>query len=204
MDIDGALNEMSHETKKFTTEDIDRVQEWMISQGYQNKDARAHRMLANFLAHRKHDQAERGILFCGRCGVGKTLWLRKFAMCRIVTAAELTQDYCSNRERYDEILRPPTYRNFEAPRFYFDLAIDDLGKEPKTVDFGTRLEVMADTIAKRYEMWISRGAKTYISTNMSISDIAKRYGEYIDSRLHEMTTHITFTCKDQRKRTQED
>lgn len=198
MDINGALNAMQpKQRRKFTAQEVYQQQTAMVDCGYLEVDKESHRKLAQFYLHRKYNQAERGLLMTGDVGSGKTLWLEKFAGCKIRNAASLVETYQDSKEVFYDILEPQLYTIL--PDGYWDLAIDDIGEEPTLNDFGTKLEVIAEALSVRYRVFRRHGGKTYITTNMNLESIKKRYGSRIESRLHEMATHIIFTCTDQRR-----
>ena len=89
------------------------------------------------------------------------------------------------------------------PAGYFDLCIDELGDEPVLNDYGTKLDVMADAIMTRYNLFTRNGAKTLVSTNKAPDELERRYGTRVISRLYEMTTLIEFVGKDQRRLNQD-
>lgn len=198
MDINGALDAMTTEKRTpLTPEEIRRVQDWMILKGYRETDPATHAKLAAFLGYRKRRQTRRALCLLGNVGSGKTMWLRMFGGCRMYTAAELVSIYQHNRERYNDILTPPTYATL--PAGYWDLIIDDIGDEPTLNDYGTKLEVIADAIATRYTVFQRHGGYTYLSSNLELSAIKSRYGMRAESRIHEMCTVVAVNAPDQRK-----
>ncbi len=75
-----------------------------------------------------------------------------------------------------------------------DMYIDDLGRERTTVaNFGDKnITPLHDLLHFRYEVFITSGYKTHISTNLTFTELAERYGIPIADRLKEMCTIIEF------------
>lgn len=76
---------------------------------------------------------------------------------------------------------------------------DDLGVEPKSANhFGNSRNVMADIILKRYDLFMKYGMRTFISTNLTPSQIENLYGKRVRSRLREMCNQIFYGGEDRR------
>lgn len=81
-----------------------------------------------------------------------------------------------------------------------DMYIDDLGRERTTVsNFGDKINPLHDLIHYRYDVYINRGYKTHISTNLSFTEIEERYGVPIADRIKEMCEVIEFKGESLRK-----
>ena len=82
-----------------------------------------------------------------------------------------------------------------------DMYIDDLGRERTTVaNFGDKnITPLHDLLHFRYDVFITSGYKTHISTNLTFSELAERYGIPIADRLKEMCTIIEFKGESLRK-----
>jgi len=198
MDIQGAVNEIKPNPRRQIDEyEIANMQRNMELAGYEQRDPGAHKTIATFMLHRKHKQAERGLLLIGECGTGKTMWVEKFAKCKVMNASALVDLYKKSKETFYEVLEPPMYTIL--PDGYWDFTIDDMGEEPTLNDFGTKLEVIGEALSVRYRVFKRHGGKTYITTNLSKDGIKERYSSRIESRLCEMCTEIVFTCTDQRR-----
>lgn len=77
---------------------------------------------------------------------------------------------------------------------------DDLGVEPKSANhFGNARNVIADIFLKRYDLFMKYGMRTFISTNLSPSQIEKFYGQRVRSRLREMCNEIIYEGEDRRR-----
>jgi hypothetical protein len=77
---------------------------------------------------------------------------------------------------------------------------DDLGgEELKTSYFGSKINVMEKILLMRYDLFISTGMKTHITTNLDGEKIEKHYGARVRSRLRQMTNAIYYPGVDRRK-----
>jgi len=67
-----------------------------------------------------------------------------------------------------------------------NLFIDDLGAEAVGVHYGKREEVLKRVLEMRYILFTKEGKRTYATTNLSLQELAERYGGRVESRLYEM------------------
>lgn len=67
-----------------------------------------------------------------------------------------------------------------------NILFDDLGTEKEGNLFQDTIDVMESFIQYRYELFISKGLVTHISTNIGTDEILKRYGKRCASRLKQM------------------
>lgn len=80
-----------------------------------------------------------------------------------------------------------------------DLIIDDLGAEPRmAIHYGQRSCPLQEMLMRRYVAYPE--AKTYITTNLTMDEIAREYGDRVRSRLEEMCDVITLQGVDLRRR----
>lgn len=204
MNTDTAQHHFTPDTRPpmLSAVEIRTAQEWMISKGYRAHDPKAHRDLARFLVHRKRKQVSRGLALVGPHGNGKTLWLRQFSHVKVYTAKELVEIFKEDRKTFYEIIQPPNYDDMSKAKGYFDLAIDDVGFERKTVNFGEKADVIEEALAVRYDVFMRWGGLTYITSNLKTErEVIRLYGTRIESRWHQMFATIRFTGSDQRKAT---
>ncbi len=118
----------------------------------------------------------KGILLAGNVGSGKTTLIdiiRRFRPARKSRAAQVVE-MIEEAKATPELLKK------------FDLFLDELGTEKKS--YGA--ELMPAFLEMRYEQFKSKGLLTHITTNMSMEEIAERYGPRIESRLWEMCNII--------------
>lgn len=76
-----------------------------------------------------------------------------------------------------------------------NLFIDDLGDEGQTKIFkhySNEMNVLRYVVLKRYEFWDEHNWRTFITTNLSIGQIAKEYGGRAADRLKQMCHMVSF------------
>lgn len=137
-----------------------------------------------------------GMLFCGTCGNGKTTlllaiqnavnWLSARGMfpnemvtehlneVRIISAKDITKKYKHDGERIKAI---PV------------LGIEDMGNEPtEAMEFGNVSTPIIDLIEERYNKQLF----TFVTTNLTGSEIREKYDTRVADRLNEMCKVIIF------------
>lgn len=78
----------------------------------------------------------------------------------------------------------------------YDLYIDDLGYEEhtegdaKVVSYGDQVKVVQEIIRARYEVFISHGVLTHVSTNKTYEEFEKVYGAGTATRMSHMSQFI--------------
>lgn len=78
---------------------------------------------------------------------------------------------------------------------------DDLGIEQPQKYFGNECNVMAEILLSRYDLFISNGVPTHVTTNLSASELEEKYGNRIRSRMREMFNLVAFNKNSRDKRT---
>ena len=69
---------------------------------------------------------------------------------------------------------------------------DDLCTETSMKYFGNETNVIAEILLSRYDLLINRHIKTYISTNLSATEIKAAYGNPVRSRMMQTFNLISF------------
>lgn len=152
--------------------------------------------IAKFLTS---DNAKFGIMLCGVPGNGKTTLLYAFQAAtnwlndighfkvrkgiRIIDAKEIAQ-------------LAKDYASFCNLRNMPMIAIEDMGREPTEVlDYGNVMNPVIDLIEYRYNLQLF----TFITTNLTKSQIREKYGNRIADRFNEMLEVIIFKNETYRK-----
>ena len=138
-----------------------------------------------------------GIMLSGTCGNGKTTLMYAF---------QRALNYLADRKQFnfmDEYFKPQMrilhacditdiahdVREFAELKRLPMLGIDDLGTEPAEVlEFGNPIYPVIRLIEHRY----NTQSFTFITTNLTPSEIRKKYGERIADRFSEMLRVIVF------------
>lgn len=76
-----------------------------------------------------------------------------------------------------------------VPNIY---CFDDLGVEQSQKHFGNECNVMAEILLSRYDLFITKGIPTHLTTNLSASEIEEKYGNRVRSRMREMFNLVAF------------
>jgi DNA replication protein DnaC len=145
----------------------------------------------------------KGILLSGPVGCGKTALMtlmnyipgpgRNYTVrpCRDVSL-DFIQDGYEVIGRYSKF----SY-NGSTPKIY---CFDDLGAERNFKYFGNDCNVMGEILLSRYDMFVSQGMVTHITTNLPAGLLEKTYGDRVRSRLREQMNLIAFEEKTPDKR----
>lgn len=145
----------------------------------------------------------KGILLYGCVGSGKTTLMRIFKRFlmqffnQIESGVEPTRIEIFScihivqaiKEKNDSILNYCESKKPYVPCF------DEIGKEEPINDFGTNRDLIEYALSMRYH----RGIKTHGTTNLTMEDIKKRYGERLHSRFYDMFNVIEVSGIDFRK-----
>lgn len=137
----------------------------------------------------------KGFLIKGNVGSGKTMFgklLSYFSSYGVVTTHDISASYSVDGE---EGLRK--YYSYTASGSFGKiyngggaLLIDDLGAEPYARHYGKDYNAVEAIINRRYELFEANGTLTHFTTNLTNSEIEKRYGNRAFSRLKQMVTPL--------------
>ncbi|MCM5664277.1 P-loop NTPase family protein [Galbibacter mesophilus] len=134
-------------------------------------------------------ELEKGLFVYGKPGSGKTTSFKiiqnvsvkygiKKLWAPLISAEEVVSKY--NLDRYKDYI----IGNYSKGNFIFD----DLGSEKEannTYIFGKE-DIFQTILERRYNAFIENNTKTYITSNLSINEIQKRYGERVSDRIIRM------------------
>lgn len=142
------------------------------------------------------DNPKFGMLFCGKCGNGKTTLVRAIqAVIKYLYQNDLPKDQCYLRMVDSKeicAVSKRDYNEFKRLAHTDLLAIDDLGIEPvEVLDYGNVLNPVIDLLYIRYDEQLT----TIITTNLTPQQIRKTYGDRIADRFNEMMDRIIFNNK---------
>jgi energy-coupling factor transporter ATP-binding protein EcfA2 len=150
---------------------------------------------------------EKGILLSGPIGCGKTslmilvnYFFPKSRQYRIKSTREAAFEF--EKEGFKVITQyssKPVITPQNAPPSGV-YCFDDLGLEQPMKFFGNQCNVMAEILLSRYDLFISRGIFTHVTTNLTALELESKYGNRIRSRMREMFNLVTFDKDSKDKR----
>jgi len=133
---------------------------------------------------------QKGILIAGKNGIGKTLILKAYCETRKMLFGRSCNTFHS--KKLVELIRENGYDDLIKR----EIMIDDIGKESREiVDFGTKIQPIADLIAFRYD----KGSLTFATTNYKIDTLSEFYGITTTDRFKEMFNLIEMEGESFRK-----
>lgn len=148
-----------------------------------------------------------GIMLCGVCGNGKSTMMRALqAMLNHLNNSGFF-NYMGGgyhvglriKDALDVTRLAKQEDQWYHTKTATQLAIDDMGKEPKEVmDYGNVLSPIVELIEYRYEamLW------TVISTNLTPKQISEKYGARVADRFSEMLEVVVFGRRSYRREQQ--
>jgi DNA replication protein DnaC len=74
---------------------------------------------------------------------------------------------------------------------------DDLGSEKEASNYGKE-DIFIRILEHRYNQFVTKGTKTFITSNLSFDEIKKRYGERVYDRFYQMFNQIKLDGKSRR------
>ena len=146
----------------------------------------------------------KGLLIIGKYGCGKSsmmevfqkigamLMPNNFMWFTSISTLDLVDEFESINEKDSQSMSKEAFFNKynNVKTIYFD----DFGTEKDASNYGKK-NLMQEILEKRY----LRKNKTYMTTNLSLLEIQKKYGKRVFSRLQQMFNIIEFSGDDFRK-----
>jgi energy-coupling factor transporter ATP-binding protein EcfA2 len=173
------------------------------------KEHRIVYMLLVYFLRQEREAAElgidlgKGLMLTGPVGCGKTALMM---LMKLITpsATSYTMRSCreivfeANENGFEVIAQYSRYSfNGDGPRAY---CFDDLGAEKEMKIYGNSCSIMGEILQSRYDLFISSGMITHMTTNLHVEWIDKMYGTRVRSRLREMMNMVMYPndAKDKR------
>ena len=134
-----------------------------------------------------------GILLCGNCGNGKTTTMNAFLsvtkyLNAVTNKGKSWVVLSTSARRISQIAKDESLMS-EAKNATV-LCIDDVGLEPTEVlDYGNAINPVIEIMEQRYRQQLF----TFITTNLTPSQIREKYGDRIADRFNETMKCIVFT-----------
>lgn len=162
-----------------------------------SSDLRMHiRSIADFVTG---DSTKFGFMLIGNCGNGKTTLLYAFQnlLNYLVRREVIDADYGLQIIDAREItMQAKDYKQVDKLKKEPMLAIEDMGRESTEVlDYGNVYNPVIDLLEYRYDQQLF----TAFTSNLSVDELAKKYGTRITDRFREMFLKVVFTNQSYRK-----
>ncbi|MFS4416676.1 ATPase [Maribacter sp. 2307ULW6-5] len=140
---------------------------------------------------------EKGILLTGPVGCGKTA-LMKLMRYLVPHKPQYEVIPCRNVVFAFNHLGYKTIEDFGNKKHY---CFDDLGVEPDGRHYAADCNVMGELLISRFELMQNERRITHLTTNLSASELEKRYGDRVRSRMREMFNLVAFSedARDKRR-----
>jgi energy-coupling factor transporter ATP-binding protein EcfA2 len=170
------------------------------------------KLLVYFLADRTRAKEldinlKKGIMLTGPVGCGKTtlmtlmrLFLHPKDQHIMKPCRDITFEFIEEGFQIIHKYGKASFQTIEGEVHPKPYCFDDLGLESNPRHFGNECNIMAEILFSRYDLFISRGMQTHITTNLNSSEIEGIYNVRLRSRLREMMNLISFNKSSTDKR----
>ncbi len=142
-------------------------------------------------------ELRKGLFIHGSCGTGKStifdviqiiskkyklpyLWFKNVSVHKVITDYNLEGEYVVKKHSKGKV------------------HFDDLGAEKLANSWGVKEKLMTRISELRYNEFKAKGTKTFITSNLTIKEIQKEYGERVYSRFFEMFNFLELSGNDRR------
>jgi len=213
MDVKKVIAELQTPPKAETIDPaplVPKYREAFLKRGYDDKFGNLD-AIASYAASYRAGTAKKGLCLIGKCGTGKTLAMRIFnelftKRTWLVAVDQIMHEIDGNSDeiiqKYGDAKKEDWQGNIWDGRSYFkaDLIIDDIGSEHLMVDYGKRFEIVSQLLTWRDRMHVDRIAMTFLTSNLSLPMMEKRYDKRIKSRIEGMCHVVVMNGDDRRSK----
>lgn len=142
--------------------------------------------------------SEKGVMFMGHVGVGKTLNSLIFQeVRRALNAPPVFNVSVKSFEDNYKLHGQDYYSEIKLQKV---LILHDIGLEsPDFGDFGQKRNLIQDLLFERYDLWQKAKLKTHVTTNLDGPALAKIYDSRLIDRFREMFNFVSVTGESLRK-----
>lgn len=150
---------------------------------------------------------KKGVLLAGNFGTGKTWMMQLFSknqrqVFHIRNAKYIADAFSTDgeiiSEGFSELIKNPINDRDSFFHLHAGLCIDDMGTESVKNHYGNKKNVIGDLIESRY-FKKNTGVYLHATTNLSVTELEKFYGERVTSRMREIFNFIEVIGEDRRK-----
>lgn len=157
----------------------------------------------NFL---KDDRRSKGVFILGDLGIGKSAMMRVFQRMFKDTNRRFKWVAGLSLKDMAEQLTTGEIKEHYGYSLKCDLYIDDIGFTVDVKRYGNTVNIISEIIMDRYDLFISAGFRTHISSNVTLvstdtitPSIEKIYGNRVLDRLREMDELVAWNGESLRK-----
>ncbi len=161
----------------------------------------AYKKVYELLLKRSNNKCKKGLLVVGGIGVGKSAMMK--VMQRLFKDTDARFKWVNAYELKDlsELYTTAQIKEMYGYELKCDLYIDDIGVSIDVKRFGNTVNIIAELLMERYDLFINSGYKTHLSSNLKTSitndihntpTLKTMYGARILDRIKEMCEIITF------------
>lgn len=157
----------------------------------------------NFINEKRN---AKGVFVLGDLGIGKSAMMRVFH--RLFKDTDRCFKWVAGMDLKDmaEELTTGQIKNYYGYDLKCDLYIDDIGFTVDVKRYGNTVNIITEIIMNRYDLFISSGFRTHISSNVAltsadpaVASISKIYGNRVLDRLKEMNELVAWNSESLRK-----
>jgi DNA replication protein DnaC len=150
----------------------------------------------------------KGVCIIGGIGAGKTAMMKVYQ--RLLKDTPMRFKLVNGYDLKDlsELYTTEQIKDSYGGSYYGDLYIDDIGFASGVKRYGNDVNLIRDILIERYDLFISSGYKTHLSSNIvafmkndikEMPTLQKLYGERVVDRIKEMCELIIFKGESKRK-----
>lgn len=155
-------------------------------------------------------KSNKGLLLTGSIGVGKTTMMNVMQRLFKDTERRFKSVNCLQIKDMLEECKVAEIKEWYGKNLKCDLYLDDIGLGQVNYNqFGNSVNIISELIYERYELFVSDGFRTHMSTNIPTklkddapatqNSLARMYGDRILDRIAQMTNLIEWTGKTLRR-----
>ena len=149
-------------------------------------------------------ELRKGLLIYGNCGTGKS---SVFDIVREIVFKNKFNPFYFKNVSVHSVINEFNVQNHTNIKFGESVVekycrgiihFDDVGAETKVQAWGIKEELFDRILQQRYNKFKDKGIRTFITTNLTIDDLERRYSPQVKSRIHEMFNFLELSGPDRR------
>lgn len=162
---------------------------------------KAYTLCYDYFKKRSRGKCKKGLLIIGGLGVGKSAMIRIMQRVFKDTDARFKWVNAYDLKDLSELYTVSQIKEMYGYDLKMDLYIDDIGISVDVKRFGNTVNIITEILMERYDLFISSGYKTHLSSNLvtsislennNIPTLKSVYGARILDRIKEMVDLIKF------------